>query len=548
MKPGTFPPLVEAFLILDQPRQRLGYWTQLLAPLDDGRAPRYATITAYFDPMADQALLGLRYDERVLGHDRLAFIVNIALLAGIGMIQPAELDDAERRRLVANRLARCSIQVGQQRTVIGALTELVRCTRERRFPAARGSMSAANRGGGDPDGFAGGAGRSPVASIHPSGTTEDPVLLVHAKSTRDDMPPQRRDASSPNVIVRQSRAHRAATVEIAEADLHRLIANDPSATEPAGTIYARYLRSGRWVAVRIGALSLKGAIVMSGALPRLLDRVDIALSYGDHHALVHGSVDRLSSVEEVANTGTAMFGVAFQLDAAARSQLTNLLIVARAAHVTIKPPPPRGARRFPVDWPICIGTPNGAVRADALDVSREGMFVRSVHALALDSTLGFSVVLDDGEAPISGRAKVVRRIGEAEARTCGITPGYGLHITNMPVPDLARWVHFLVRIEKRAQKRVFIGAPAPRLPHLQAALAAVGYAVTGVTDPDTLILLADADRPVDAVLIDAGWIAPGASLSRIEAAFSARNVPCVTVHGEARRGPIVIDKLFTVVT
>lgn len=553
MKPGTFPPLVEAILILDQPRQRLGHWSHLLAPIDDGRAPRFATITASFDPATDQALVGLRYDERVLGHDRLAFIIEIAQLAEIGVILPNELDDAERRQFIDRRISRCSIHVAEQRTVIGALTELVRRSRDRRL--VPGSVAA--RG-----------------SIHPMGTAQDPVLLVHPKSTRDDMQTLRRTAS-PNVIARPSRVHRAPTVEMAAADLQRL-ANDPGPPhDPSpNTIYARYLRSGRWVPVRVAALSLKGATVMSGALPKLRDHVDIALSYGDHHALVHGSVDKLSSIprgalapalpaepvgfapvsslrssnELAASPGATMFSVGFELDITARSQLMNLLIVARAGRVTIKPPPPRGTRRFPVDWPICVGTANGAVRADALDVSREGMFVRTAHALAVDAVLGFSVVLDDGDPPISGRATVVRRVRDAEARSCGITPGFGFHITAMSGADLARWVAFLDRIEKRADKRVVVGAPASRLPHLQAALAAVGYAVTGVTDPDTLVVLGSSERPIDAVLIDAGWLAPGATLTRIEAGFSARNVPCVTVHGEARRGPLVIDRLFTVAT
>src|SRR5262245_56886408 len=82
-------PLVEAILVVEQPRQRLGHWTKVLAPLDDERAPTPVAISAYYDPIVDQALLGLQYDEVALGNERLAFVIEIALLGELGMIQPA---------------------------------------------------------------------------------------------------------------------------------------------------------------------------------------------------------------------------------------------------------------------------------------------------------------------------------------------------------------------------------------------------------------------------------------------------------------------------
>ena len=57
----------------------------------------------------------------------------------------------------------------------------------------------------------------------------------------------------------------------------------------------------------------------------------------------------------------------------------------------------------------------GVVRAEALDVSRDGLFVRPLHALAMHTTVSFSSILDDGEAPIVGRGRVVRHITDAEA-------------------------------------------------------------------------------------------------------------------------------------
>src|SRR5882724_156198 len=91
-------PLVEVYLLVEQPRQRLSHWSQVLAALDDASAPSPASVDAYYDPTANQAIFGLRYDELTLGAERLRYVVEVALLAEIGMIQPAELSDGDRRR------------------------------------------------------------------------------------------------------------------------------------------------------------------------------------------------------------------------------------------------------------------------------------------------------------------------------------------------------------------------------------------------------------------------------------------------------------------
>src|SRR5262249_28907836 len=156
---------------------------------------------------------------------------------------------------------------------------------------------------------------------------------------------------------------------------------------------------------------------------------------------------------------------------------------------------------YPVEWAVGLGTARGVVRAEALDVSREGMFVRPLHALAMNTTVSFSSILDDGDAPVVGRARVVRHITETEARTCGLAPGYGLKITEMADSDRGRWLAFLGRIERRADRRVLIGASPARLAELQGHLSALGYAVTGGTDPGAIVQLASAEaRPVDAAL------------------------------------------------
>jgi hypothetical protein len=601
---NVFPPIVLAYLVLDQPRQRLAQWTEALAALDDPRAPPLATVDGHYDPTLDQVLLGVSYDELALGNERLAYVIDVALRAGIGMIQPAELSDGERRRLFGDRLARCTVSVAHQRTVVGALTELVRRVRVR---AAQRSASLAaprvpppvpvRRGApGVPPPVPGSGGRGPSRHVisRASSPSASPALVslpLSAAPALSPPPVSLSPSAAPAAEVvreRSARAPRAATALMDPLETQRLAVAglppeampalaentrpgapmpppppvladgsgelsvaDPYASAvaplPPGCIYARYLRSGRWVPIRIGSLSLRGAALTAGALPRVHDRVDIALAYADLRATVRGRVHIVSTPEEVARRGAASFSVAFDLDERSRPQLTALLQAARAANVTIKPPPARLTRRYPVEWPVCLGTARGVVRAEALDVSRDGMFVRQSSALALDASLGFSVVLDDGDRPVSGLSRVVRVIDEDAARNCALASGYGLQIVEMSDIDRARWQAFLERIGRRAERRVLIGAAAGRLRELQGALAAAGYAVTGATDPEALVQLARRDeRAVDACLIDAAWRPPDRTSTWSDTLFPARGVPCIALRGDVRRAREAIDQVLSI--
>ena len=618
MQGHTFPPLVEAFLILDQPRQRLSHWTQALALLDDQRAPPLASVNGYYDPRLDQALLGVSYDELALGADRLAYVVDVALLAEVGMVQPAELTEGDRRRFYGERLARCTVTVSHQRNVVSGLVELVRRIREQR--AAQGLRASqelpVTRAAPPPP-------PPPMAMLaRPRAPSDPEILVVQPRSTRDALglererlaalarSPGRGGAERPtppsiptiarrltqNVISRaatpsappapasSSGARRMSTVEMDPLTVQQLAATDaphapalseqtrPNARVPApavvadgsqgrrlepypqgaplptGSIYARYLRSGRWVPIRIGTLSLRGAALLTSAPPRVDDRVDIALAFAELRAQVRGPVQKVSTREEAARRGAASFHVAFDLDEEARRRLTALLQAARAANITIKPPPPRGNRRYPVEWPVCLGTARGAIRAEALDVSREGMFVRQANALAPGASLSFSVVLDDSGGPVTGSSRVVRVMDEPSARSCGMAPGYGLHIVDMADADRDRWSGFLARVERRAERRVLIGAGAGRLRELQGGLAAAGYAVAGATDPAALVALASKEeRAVDACLIDAAWAQPSRTSTWSERLFPTRNVPCVAMRGDVRRAREAIDQVLSIV-
>jgi hypothetical protein len=314
----------------------------------------------------------------------------------------------------------------------------------------------------------------------------------------------------------------------------------------SASIDVRYLRSGRWAPARLRALSLKGAYLITAAFPRVGDHVHIALGLGDLGALVRGAVFHVTTAADIASTGTSGFAVRFDLDEAARAQLSVLLHRARARGVTITPPPPRGSVRLPVQWPVKLGTARGAVKGDALDVSRGGMFVHAVRALDVDAPVSFSAVLDDGGSPVSGRARVVREINETDAARRGLRPGFGLSIQEMGDTDVERWNLFLTRVQRRSEHRILVGASPSRLPELTAGLAGAGYAVIGGTDAGTLVQLSDAEsRPPDVAVIDA-TLFEGTEPNWLETLFSARKVPCVTLRGDARRARVVVDRLLAV--
>ncbi|HEX3758371.1 MAG TPA: hypothetical protein VHW23_06675 [Kofleriaceae bacterium] len=619
------------FLLVEQPRQRLSHWSQALAALDDAAAPPLAGVDAYYDAASNQAIFGLRYNEHTLGPDRLSYVVEVALLAEIGLIQPAELSEGDRRRFVSDRLAACTVTVVNQRKAVDALVELVRRVRAQKggtsppaleatllprakpavapkvrarvetgesavVVAAKGTRDAA---GGDPAGEARrprATGDLALGSVRqhksqlagldrdegPRSAGTAPALAMGTEAPElHDAPPRTRPATvppgreggprpSPNVIVRGG-LHRAATVMMSTVEARRMLeaaaqpaeatgTDEPPApptpepvTEPRDatrTISARYLRSGRWVPLRIGSLSLKGAALMAVALPRVDDRVDVALAYAQHRALVRGAVQKVSTMKEAETSGATMFSVNFELDDGSRRQLTALLTAARAANVTIKPAPPRGTRRYPVEWPVCLGTSRGAVRAEALDVSSDGMFVKPIHPLSLDAHVTFSAVLDDSQPPVSGHARVVRNItaADADALDAGLSPGYGLIILEMADPERERWSRFLRRVAKRSSKRVLIAASSARLAELETGLVAGGYATAGGTEPGAIAQLVSAEaRPYDAALLDATWLLSEGSTLWVESVFTARNIPYVTVHGDAKRGRQAVDRLLAVV-
>lgn len=331
--------IVQAFLLVEQPRQRLGHWSQALAALDSPHAPPLAAIHAYYDATSDQALLELHYEDAILGPTQLAFAMDVALRAEVGMIQPHALSESERGRFVGDRLARCKLNVTYQRSVVGALVELVKRIKDLRSSQKAAAPTVAQR---------------PLPKLA-RGTRED-LVTASAKATSalarsGSQPPDAAQPPPPPVQARANseerrlaaiaitkhvvpRSSRAPTVEMdpleashlldragprmvakprGRVSIEDLVADVPAIVEAVGedTIHARYLRSGKWIPVRVGALSLKGAAMITNALPRLYDRVDISLVFQGLRAVVHGDVAKLSSRRESDTTGLTTFSVRF---------------------------------------------------------------------------------------------------------------------------------------------------------------------------------------------------------------------------------------------
>ena len=137
-----------------------------------------------------------------------------------------------------------------------------------------------------------------------------------------------------------------------------------------------------------------------------------------------------------------------------------------------------------------------------------------------------------------GRPPDHRRRGRAR---CGLAPGFGISIVEMGEADRMRWLGFLARIERRADKRVLIGASPARLGELQAALAACGLRRHGRHRSRARSSSSRARRAPRRRRADRRRLAAERCVGRrgSRALFSARNVPCVTLHGDARRARAV---------
>jgi hypothetical protein len=563
MEAAVHQPIYELFFVLEPLSARASDLVTALRPLAEPTAPEVRGVDVYYRAASDVALLAIRYDERTLTRERLSWIIDLAAGAGIPLLDPARMAEPDRRNFYRTYLTSYEVHVENgpgvfealvalaERTGLGALSALPR------FPSptlAELGAEAADTPSETPlPPLPPGASRGPLGKLSPRHQTLEIrgalPLAEQARMARSralGKPAGGRETGEP---VSETDAE-PRTEPVRPGNYAMLRAPEGSQLIPRTgqvLIDVRFLRGGQWTPARLRALSVKGAYLVTGAPPRLGDSVHVALGFHNHGALIRGTVYHVTSAADAMSTGSAGFALRFPSYASpGRSQLVDLLTQARAAGVTIKPPPPRAAVRFPVCWPVQLSTPQGGFSADAMDVSKNGLFVATNRALHAGDEVTFGVPLDDGDAPMTGRARVVRRLSETEAAPRGLLAGYGLAILDMAEPDRRQWSAFLDRVRRRTEKRVLVGASPTRLEELTAGLTAAGYTVTAGSDPGVLVRLADLEpRPPDAAVIDVSLstLGPGNWLEHV---FTARQVPCVTVRGDGRRTRAVVDRLLQV--
>jgi len=605
MEPLVYTPTYEVFLVLPHARAGLPAMTRALEPLAQGPIPSPLGADVYYRKATDIALLAIRFDERQVTLDDLTWLAELAEGAGVPLLDPTRLKERDRRRFYDSYLRGYELVLEDLPAPIPALAALghdldlpdmpVPAPQRRReadtevpiftgptgFPVPPTTPPPLPRAVTEPPLPPRVKGRrlgSPAAHVvarlprlpstraatggtnnrRPSAnrllTEREPQTPPPA---RDSPPPEASPADGAKALGKQrARTRRETTpaTPIAKKpvrDGSRKVANGsgphPVVEEPAPPpeIDVRYLRGSEWVPARLRSLSLRGAYLVTGALPRAGDTVHIALGFRGAGAMISGNVYHVTTVEDAAGTGSSGFAIRFpQEPSTQREQLVALLRRARAAGVTIKPPPARVAVRFPVHWPVRLGTRFGGITAEAQDVSTGGMFLVVERELP-DGDLRFQLPLDNDDAAISGRARTVRRVTDQMAMARGLSKGYGLLIVELSDLDERRWTCFLERVRRRSERRVVIGARGPRFDALMQSLTSAGYVVSGAGDAAEVLRLAAADsRPPDGALIDSSLLAHH-ERRRLESALAERGVRVISsAREEPARARAVIDRML----
>jgi hypothetical protein len=580
MEPLVYTPTYELFLVVEHPRRTLLDLCSLLAgetETEEGELsiPPQLGADAYYRSETDVALLALRFDERRITHRELNELEQLAVGAGLAVLDPARLCDKDRRRFYDRYLNSYEVQIEDLDNGAIAAAELLRrlggvapkrlragsvmMTPEdtqipiftERRPHARPTplprpdthppplppASVNARLGSDS-----GPSHTRLATVRDEiepELTSGPITSVEPVQPRGKHRQRERRLTTPATpLAKQPRERR----KVANGSGPHDIIEDPGAPPE---IDARYLRGGDWVSARLRSLSLKGAYLVTGALPRPGDVVHLALGFRGAGAMVSGSVYHVTTVEDAAQTGSSGFAVRFDSDdTPERRQLTVLLKHARAAGITIKPPPPRVAVRFPVDWPVRVGTRLGGIRGSALDVSTGGMFLHVDRDLPEDEVV-FRMPLDNLDAGITGRARPVRRVDEQMALERGLQRGYGLVIVELSDLDERRWTCFLERVRKRSERSILIASARARGRELADSLRASGYAVSLACDHTAVFeLLRAGSRPPDIAVMDPSFVADIADRRRIETALATLAVPKITPDPVVVQARMAVDRML----
>lgn len=592
-------PIYEVFLVLHPVSGRFTELTQMLAPMIAGEPP-IADLDLHYRPAADTALFAMHYDERELGGDALRRLHDHARGAGFALVDPAQLGPSERKTFFEARLPQFEVCARGLVTIeevievlgnkLGKPAGFARATPRdgtprldspRRLvvtvpplPSLRHAAPARPATLPPPPSTATPSQGTVLGKVLPrqplgkarARTVTDRMGMTLAEQARQarraaealrgrdelttdvivvDNPTEPIPAAVPELLTDATLdVHAQQTQKLCGS--HPRIGTDPITDAPA-SLDVRFLRGGDWVAARARALSAKGAYIVTSAPARLGDTVHVSVSCAGRTALVRGTVYHVTTADDALSTGASGFAVRFpEYACPARTHLIQVLLAARNAGITLRPPPTRTAVRFPVRWPVLVSVGGTSFRAEAHDISAGGLFVATPRMIEVGTDVRFTVTLDLAELPVEGRGRVSRS-QEPDATSRGISEGIGVKIVVMADGDRQRWDAFLGRVRRRTEKKVLIGAGPGRVEELAAGLVGAGYTVTSGSDLGLLMRVAELDPcPPDLAVIDADFDRTSAPAGWIEQVFAARRVQCVTIAGDVRRARTTVDKLLDV--
>jgi len=146
-----------------------------------------------------------------------------------------------------------------------------------------------------------------------------------------------------------------------------------------------------------------------------------------------------------------------------------------------------------------------------------------------------TIPIDDHGTPVLAAGRVARAIPDELARRRGMAGGIGIEITALSQRDQLRFVAFVNRVARRAEREVMVGAVPARRQELCAALIAAGYCALGVDDAAQLVSrAAAAPRTPDLVLIDSSLTRDNPrGVQAARRALAVRHVPLLSIDGDS---------------
>jgi hypothetical protein len=545
----------ELFVILEAFSRRCGDFVHLLAPTNEsGLGTPWTESDIYYQRETDVALLALSVSPDTADPARVACLLAITEKARLPVLDPKRLPEADRTDFYETYLKSYSVHIDR---CDGPHTALLRLCAELSLDVSESSPEPVQRKRRQssvpppiPADAAVDVPFTPTPEIEaeppPPDAPADPAVRIARASTEPLAPrqwpePLKTRAKSPPLPSRAQSVDEDA-VETAEIehppDFESHSETRPNVTghslPPIATVVAdaetpavsvRFLRGDRWVTGRVRNLGVRSAHIATAARPRTRDLIPVEFGFRDLRAQIVGQVIEVTHRTDDSPSG---FKIMFPTEeGVARRRLIALLMEARAAGITLEPPPVRNATRLPIRLPTRLRTAIGEVAAAALDISTAGLFLATDYELRSDD-FSFQIPLDLGGPPLRGRASVVRSVSADTASARGLHRGYGIAITEIGDSERARLEGFLARVEKRIARRVLVVADADRAQELASSLTAVGYAASSYSDPDSVDQLLSTDpHPPDVAVLDqtqtdirrARWI---------RRLFERRGVPCIS--------------------